>query len=368
LAFGFFKDKSKGPLEVRCPLCEHLQQESPLAISSYCKGCGAYLSFRKGGEIIARPQATPDPFAHRPSQPKIDIEYKPREERGPKPPSPPLGKRENPETGEPSETEPPKAAQEKSDDSIGSSPPPTHQKESVGEEFPPISESSDSSFPSKTEPSTQIEKSDAPPEEEDQEEVIPELSRFIRDASNGAHQDSGKKQLEQRRATCFECGDSHLANARSNSTQCRKCGRLISMEDLHIRESWSSRVQTLGDVFIHKKGIVLGAAIQCHNLFVEGDFTGSAECSGDLTLRRHGKIIGKVVCNRLMVEKRAKVEFLNTVQMNECKIDGLVTGNLACRGCLALEKKATLTGNIKVGTLTVADGAKHTGQIQMGGF
>ena len=54
--------------------------------------------------------------------------------------------------------------------------------------------------------------------------------------------------------------------------------------------------------------------------------------------------------------------------MDECTIDGLVTGHLACRGLLALEKKATLTGNIKVGRLTVADGAKHTGQIQMGGF
>ena len=45
-----------------------------------------------------------------------------------------------------------------------------------------------------------------------------------------------------------------------------------------------------------------------------------------------------------------------------------VTGHLACRGLLALEKKATLTGNIIVGRLTISDGAKHTGQIQMGGL
>jgi len=143
---------------------------------------------------------------------------------------------------------------------------------------------------------------------------------------------------------------------------------MISLANHDIKGPWSSRIQTRGDVFIHKKGIVTGATIQCHDMIVEGDFTGSVECSGDLTLRRHGKIMGKVLCDRLLVEKRAKVDFLNPVETNECRIDGLVTGNITCRGRLALEKKATLTGNIKVGTLTIADGARHSGQIEMGGF
>lgn len=366
MAFGFFKDKSKGPLEVSCPLCENTQQESPLAISSYCKGCGAYLSFRKGGEVIARPQATPDPFAHRPPQPKVEIEYKPREEKGPKPPEPPA-------KAPVEEIDPQPRSNKESDDDSGDAQPPPRLDEVKEEVLPPEPAAESTIEPAVEEtpdhpnlPSNELEVEESEPEPQP-EKAIPEPARFV-GTNSEKDQSSGKKKPEQRRAICFECGDSHLANARANSTQCRKCGRLISMEDIHIREPWSSRVQTRGDVYIHKKGIVLGAAIQCHNLLVEGDFTGSAECSGDLTLRRHGKIIGKVVCDRLLVEKRAKVEFLNTVQMNECKIDGLVTGNLCCRGRLALEKKATLHGNIKVGTLTVADGAKHTGQIQMGGF
>lgn len=321
--------------------------------------------------MIARPQATPDPFAHRPPQPKVEIEYKPREDRDSKPkPSPP--KKTIPDE---------KAGVSGDDKSVLEAPPAsgvtsalekeTHgslqeDKEDKSKERPPA-RSEDPAPPVESD-EAKSDKTVGPIDETEPEKVIPELSRFVKDHSTEVQSRSGKKKPEQRRAICFECGDSHLANAQANSTQCRKCGRLISMKDIHIREPWSSRVQTRGDVFIHKKGIVQGAAIQCHNLIVEGDFTGSAECSGDLVLRRHGKIIGKVVCDRLLVEKRAKVEFLNTVQTNECKIDGLVSGNLACRGRLALEKKATLTGNIKVGTLTVADGAKHTGQIQMGGF
>lgn len=100
---------------------------------------------------------------------------------------------------------------------------------------------------------------------------------------------------------------------------------------------------------------------------MEGDFTGGVECSGDLIIRRNGKIMGKVVCRRLIIEKRATVEFLNSVETDECTIDGLVTGTIICRGRLSLKKKAVLTGNIKVGRLVIAEGAKHQGQIQMGG-
>jgi cytoskeletal protein CcmA (bactofilin family) len=347
LAFKFFKDKSKGPQEVTCPLCQNVQQESPLAVSSYCKRCKAYLSFRKGGEIIARAQATPDPFAHRPAQPKVEIDYKPREERA-KTPSPP--RKPAPEKpAEPQEEEEAESREtrpETAEPEAPAAPEPTQEVEVI-------------TSPDKT----SLEAVEAEPVEE---EPAPRFhSEVGEENSNG----SLKKKLENERlAICFECGDSHIANSLANSTQCRKCGRLISLQDQHIKEAWSSRIQTRGSVYIHKKGIVIGASIQCHNLIVEGDFTGSAECTGDLTLRRHGKILGKVICDRLLVEKRAKVEFLNTVEMNECRIDGLVTGNLVCKGRLALEKKATLTGNVKVGALTVADGARHTGQIQMGQF
>ncbi len=343
MAFGFFKDKSKGPREVTCPLCQHCQQESQLAVSSYCKGCGAYLTFEKDGEIKARPVAPPDPFAHRPPQPKVEIEYKARDEA---PVSPPKKPSPSPPAKTPKEAEPPRVQEfrEKS------------EPETTKGTFAPL--------PDITPLPSSLEEEATKPAPSAQDDGSP--SRY-----HGNEEEistSGPTKLETREVACFDCGDTHAANIRANSTQCRSCGRLISMEDREIKEAMSSRIQTRGDVHIYKKGIVHGAPIQCHNLIVEGDFTGDAECSGDLILRRSGKISGKVSCKRLLIEKRAKIEFLNVVVTDECKIDGLVTGHLACRGLLALEKKATLTGNIKVGRLTVADGAKHTGQIQMGGF
>lgn len=77
--------------------------------------------------------------------------------------------------------------------------------------------------------------------------------------------------------------------------------------------------------------------------------------------------MGKVICRRLIIEIRATVKFFNSVETDECTIDGLVTGTIVCKGRLSLEKKSVLTRNIKVGRLAIAEGAKHQGQIQMGG-
>ena len=313
MVFGFFKDKETGPLEVACPLCDNHQQESRLAVSSYCRKCGAYLTFDKDGKVSARPQNPPDPFANRPPQTEVVVDYRarkekeatPAEEKRAKPepqPEPP------PESSAPKETATPKSSPDSASSRYQRTPP-------AGEKTTP------------------------------------------------------QRKIETREVICFECGDRHEANVLANSTQCRKCGRLISMTDREIRETWTSPIQTRGDVHILKKGLVRAAPIQCHNLIVEGDFTNDADCTGDLIIRRHGKIPGKVRCHRLLVEKRAKVEFLGPVEiMKEGRIDGVVTGNLACHGLLALEKKAVLTGNLKVGRLTIADGATHNGQVRMGPF
>jgi cytoskeletal protein CcmA (bactofilin family) len=76
--------------------------------------------------------------------------------------------------------------------------------------------------------------------------------------------------------------------------------------------------------------------------------------------------MGKVHCKRLIIQKRAHVEFSNPVQCEDAIIDGEVTGNFSCSGKLHLKKKATLIGDIKVATMAVDEGARHHGQISIG--
>jgi len=168
-----------------------------------------------------------------------------------------------------------------------------------------------------------------------------------------------------RDVSCFNCGHSFTTIAEAQSSQCPKCSGYVSLLDYEITNHWNRRIQTCGNVIIQKTGIVVGATLRCHDLTVLGELAGSVECSGDLVIRSHGKIIGTVQCRNLRVEKGARVEFLNPVTAESATIDGHVRGQISCTGAVTLEKRAQLHGLVKTSSLVVKSGAKHTGTIEM---
>lgn len=168
-----------------------------------------------------------------------------------------------------------------------------------------------------------------------------------------------------REVTCFNCDNTYQVVGSAQSTQCPKCSGYISLLDYDITEHWNRRIQTGGNVVIQKSGVVAGTTVQCHDLLVLGELAGSVECSGDLIIRSHGKIIGKVTCKRLRVEKGARVEFLSPVTAATAFIDGHVRGQIFCSGAVTLEKRAHLQGLVRTTSLVVKPGAKHSGTIEM---
>ncbi len=168
-----------------------------------------------------------------------------------------------------------------------------------------------------------------------------------------------------RSVTCFICGHTYTASGEAQSSQCPKCSGYVSLLDYEIDGPWNRRIQTGGNVVIRKDGVVSGATLQCHDLLVLGELAGSVECSGDLVIRSHGKIIGKVHCRNLRVERGARVEFLHPVTAATAFIDGTVRGQIYCSGTVTLQKRAHLQGLVRTAALVVRPGAKHTGTIEI---
>ncbi len=168
-----------------------------------------------------------------------------------------------------------------------------------------------------------------------------------------------------REVTCLGCGHSYHVAGEAQSSQCPKCGNYMSLLDYSIDEHWNRRIQTSGNVVIQKAGRVAGVTLRCHHLTVLGELAGSVECTGDLIIRSHGKIVGKVHCRNLRIEKGAKVEFLNPVTADSAFIDGMVRGQISCSGPVVLEKRAELHGLVRTSSLVVRPGAKHSGTIEM---
>ncbi len=168
-----------------------------------------------------------------------------------------------------------------------------------------------------------------------------------------------------REILCFDCGHNYTAAAEAQSSQCPRCCCYVSLLDYKIGVAWNRRIQTRGNVTILKSGSVSGAGIQCHNLTVLGELGSSVECSGDIVIRGHGKVIGKVTCRQLRIERGARVEFLHPITATSAYIDGKARGQITCIGTITLEKRAHLQGFVRASAIIVKPGAKHTGTFEI---
>lgn len=357
MAFGFFK--RKGPVEVTCPHCEHRQQEPLQAVSSVCRACQAYWKLENGLVIDSHRQDRPtaevvEPLASRKQHDPNANGPLP----GPDPTSEALKKEKLARIEKQRASLPPLLQ----DQQTRANPQAFKRRKRTSAITP-----SDLK-PARPAPVPPSPHHPSPPQKEtgqthckNDEEEKPALVPI--------REDYTPKQPgpDDRMVLCFECPVEHPVSKNAQTTLCPNCGAYISLKDHGIKTDFNSRIQTRGKVHIYKHGVVTSSLIRCQDLIVEGEFTGGAECAGDLTIRRHSTIGGKVTCQKLIIEKRARVTFEKEVETRSCEIDGRVEGDIHCEGRLALHKKATLQGDIRVGTLSVDEGARHTGKISMGG-
>jgi cytoskeletal protein CcmA (bactofilin family) len=165
---------------------------------------------------------------------------------------------------------------------------------------------------------------------------------------------------------CLDCDFPQSIPVAALSTMCLRCTAPIPLEHYEIREMHHRQIRTRGNVHIHRKGGINGVSVQCNDLTIEGEFTGSGiDCDGDLVLMRNGTITGPVRCRRLIVQGRAELTFTHPVRAHEVIIDGLVKGDVICERRLHLDKRSLLEGDIQTRSLSVSEGARHSGMVSM---
>ncbi|MCX6875348.1 MAG: polymer-forming cytoskeletal protein [Verrucomicrobia bacterium] len=168
-----------------------------------------------------------------------------------------------------------------------------------------------------------------------------------------------------REISCFDCGHHYTAAAEAQSSQCPRCSCYVSLLDYAINQPWNRRIQTRGNVTILKSGAVSGGTIQCHHLTVLGELGSSVDCSGDLIIRGHGKVMGTVNCRQLRIQRGARVEFFHPVTAASANIDGYARGQIFCTGIITLGKRARLQGFVRASAIVVKSGAKHSGTLEI---
>jgi len=93
------------------------------------------------------------------------------------------------------------------------------------------------------------------------------------------------------------------------------------------------------------------------------EFEGRLRCKE--SLRIDGHIEGEVECEKsVLVGEGARVHA--SIAADEVKISGVVTGNIAARRKITLERTAVVTGDLTTPGIVIEEGAKLKGRIVIG--
>ena len=168
--------------------------------------------------------------------------------------------------------------------------------------------------------------------------------------SHGSH-----APVPRREVVCFDCKAVSKASAKATSTQCSNCGTFIDLRDVDIRQRSTQRIRTRGNVTVHKKGALLGTAVHCGSLVIEGSVAGSIYAQETVEFRTHAKVLGEIRCRHLVVEKRCQVQCLQPVHVQSMSLQGRLTARVLASGLVQIGRQGRLEGG------TAQPGVRRTG-------
>lgn len=331
-------------------MCGAAQYEPRLVVTTFCKKCGEHLRIEKK-QVIASSQVNPVPSAVFPAM----------QEAAPAPAK-----------------EPPKPSDFRERRIDAPSPEPTEPTAQVPS--PPLPAAPDGELPLGLGQMMGLhEEEEQPPQKSF---IAAELQRkpVLPEAANTAALPQGptapgtlQKMKEQgyyrqqyfKDVECFDCHHKFKVGRSAKSTNCPTCGSYICLEDYEINLPSTTSIRTRGDVLIRKQGNVNTSEIKCRDLKVFGAVSANIECSGDVTLRCAGTIIGEIHCRRFVVEKGSDVRFVNSVYADEVEILARVFGNIQSNGPLVISSTGWIHGDVTARSISIEPGGQLDGAMNI---
>jgi cytoskeletal protein CcmA (bactofilin family) len=294
---------AKPRIEIRCPNCGNQQWEPEAVQSTNCRKCGSYIQLEKGHVATSRPHLTSE--VHRSEETKFRIEV----------------------------TCPSCA---------------NHQQESA---------SAKSTYCRKCGGYIQLEKP----------------------AKSSAHHQPGERVISgfqklqdflgvQRTiiARCFECPGVREVPKTATSTLCPKCGAYIDLQDYKVGGAFTRSIRTGGRLTIAAKGDLISRRAFCGSAEIEGSLRAKLICSGDVTIRRKGKVGGEIEARNIHIDRKCVLEFAYPIRAELVEIDGSVTVPSVLARRVVVHKTGRLTGAVSAQGFVVEKGGYFTGDLKIG--
>jgi cytoskeletal protein CcmA (bactofilin family) len=165
---------------------------------------------------------------------------------------------------------------------------------------------------------------------------------------------------------CFSCGHRQKVSTAAQSSICPGCGSYIDLRDFKISGPFGRSIQTQGEVIVTSKGEITSAKVSCGSAYIEGKMRGNLFCTGTVSVKLHGKLLGSVETHHLDVVKRADVEFVRPVKVHSAEINGKVSARIMCETGVTIAKGGCLEGVVYAKAINIERGGIFSGELFIG--
>lgn len=167
-------------------------------------------------------------------------------------------------------------------------------------------------------------------------------------------------------ARCFECTGKREVPKSATSTICPQCGAYIDLQDYKVVGNFSRSVRTRGRLVVTVKGDLSSSRVICESAEVQGDVRGSLICNGEVKIKLQGKLRGSIEAKRLVIDRKAQVEFVRPVRAELVEIDGSISARIISTGKVVIRKTGRLTGAVFARAFMVEKGGEFFGELSIG--
>jgi len=165
---------------------------------------------------------------------------------------------------------------------------------------------------------------------------------------------------------CFDCKAKHEVSSAATSSFCPKCSTHIDLRNYKITTSFSRSIRTQGEIHITPKGDLSSTTVTCRAALIEGKMRGNMKCVGTATINFVGKIPGRLIAERIVIDRKSDVHFFRRLEVKSIEIRGRMTGEVVAEGTVIIHRNALLDGNVTAKSISVEKGGVFMGQLTRG--
>ena len=167
-------------------------------------------------------------------------------------------------------------------------------------------------------------------------------------------------------ARCFECPGVREVPKTATSTLCPKCGAYIDLQDYKVAGAYTRSIRTGGRLVIAAKGDLISRRAYCGSADVEGSLRANLICTGDVIIRRKGKVGGAIEARNIQIDRKCDAEFAHPIRADVIEINGAITVPSLVARRVVINKTGRLTGAVLAHGFVVEKGGYFAGDLTIG--